>query len=159
MWTVSSGVQVEGPASLAVSDGMVFVDSSLQTLFAVSVNGKGKVWKSTAVQFDPNDFAVAYHLAYVGTPPQGPHGQGPSVFAIDDKTGAVKWSFTTNFDGLDPEVAGGVVYVSNNGGTFFALDALTGQKLWSAPGAGSYPGYPAIINGRVYLNNHAFGLK
>lgn len=156
-----------GDAKLAAADGKLFVSSGPNTLFAVNIgnaNPKKRgtvVWKDLGVGYN-TDFAVAYHEVFITSPPQGPHGQGPSVFGLNDANGQEEWGFTTGYVGVKPSVANGVVYVSNDGlGTtsrFFALKATTGDQLWSAPGAGPYPSYPAIVDGRVYLSNYAFGM-
>ncbi len=162
LWTVSSGVPAQTQdATVAVAGGQLFVSSNLNTMYAVNLSRHSIAWKSSDIQFTP-DFAVAYGLIYVATAPQGPHGQGPNVFALSQQTGKVQWQFTGGFFASGPEAAGGVLYVSTDGpagtGTLFALNAKTGAKLWSGPGAGSYPSYPAIVNGRVYVNNRCYGL-
>jgi outer membrane protein assembly factor BamB len=150
-------------STLAVADGKLFLSSGPSALFALDVTKKGAVvWSIRGMGFN-SDLAVAYHKVYLTSPAQGPHGQGPSVFALDDRNGKQVWQFTTGYVGAKPSVANGIVYTSNNGvgaaSTFFALDATSGKKLWSVQGAGSYPSYPAIAGGRVYLSNYAYGLK
>jgi alcohol dehydrogenase (cytochrome c) len=54
------------------------------------------------------------------------------VHAVDADTGVWKWRLKANYPfigGLTP-TAGGVVFVADVGGTFYALDAATGQKLF-----------------------------
>jgi len=54
------------------------------------------------------------------------------VYAVDADTGVWKWRLKANYPfigGLTP-TAGGVVFVADVGGTFYVLDAATGQKLW-----------------------------
>jgi outer membrane protein assembly factor BamB len=85
------------------------------------------------------------------------------VFALDDKKGKQVWQLTTGYIREKRSVANEIVYVSYKGvgaaSTVSALDATSGKKLWSVQGAGSYPSYPAIAGGRVYLSNYAYGLK
>ena len=54
------------------------------------------------------------------------------VYAVDADTGIWKWRLKTNYPitgGLTP-TAGGVAFVGDMGGNFYALDSATGQKLW-----------------------------
>ena len=54
------------------------------------------------------------------------------VYAVDADTGVWKWRFKTNYPipGALTPTAGGVAFVGNVHGDFYALDAATGQKLW-----------------------------
>lgn len=55
------------------------------------------------------------------------------VYAVDADNGVWKWRAKTNYPivgGMTP-TAGGVVFVGDVGGDFYALDAATGQKLWN----------------------------
>jgi alcohol dehydrogenase (cytochrome c) len=54
------------------------------------------------------------------------------VYASDADTGVWKWRAKSNYPilaGITP-TAGGVVFVGDLGGNFYALDSSTGQKLW-----------------------------
>jgi outer membrane protein assembly factor BamB len=63
------------------------------------------------------------------------HGNGEgiefdSIYAVAESSGAKLWVFT-NPQGLsNPTIYQGVLY-TNNGSTFFALDATTGQTKWT----------------------------
>jgi alcohol dehydrogenase (cytochrome c) len=55
------------------------------------------------------------------------------VYAVDADTGIWKWRVKSNYPvigGITP-TAGGVVFFGDVGGNFYALDAATGEKLWS----------------------------
>jgi len=82
-----------------------------------------------------------------------------AVYALNKKSGELLWSTETA-----GEVKGavayndGVVFGSNYGGEFFAIDAGNGAKKWSTPiiggafgrGGGAYS-TPAVAYGRVYV--------
>jgi outer membrane protein assembly factor BamB len=65
----------------------------------------------------------------------------------------VKWSYVTaDVAYSSPAVANGVVYIGNNSKNLYALNASTGQKLWSyAAGVGISS--PAVANGIVYVGS------
>src|SRR6201996_1793749 len=54
------------------------------------------------------------------------------LHAVDADTGVWKWRLKSNYpilSGVTP-TAGGLVFFGDVGGNFYALDAVTGQKLW-----------------------------
>lgn len=83
---------------------------------------------------------------------------GGSWSALDPATGAVKWQTATPDSGAALSAvseAGGVVFggsmdPSATDPDMFALDAATGQILWSFPAGSSVNAAPAIVGGTVY---------
>jgi outer membrane protein assembly factor BamB len=82
-----------------------------------------------------------------------------SVYALNPKTGAILWQTETAGEVKGAvAVHDGVVFGSNYGGEFFAIDAQSGAKKWSTPiiggafgrGGGAYS-TPAVAYGRVYV--------
>ena len=64
------------------------------------------------------------------------------VYAVDADSGVWRWRARTNYpvqSGMTP-TAGGVVYFGNAGGYFYALDAVTGGKLWGQKIGGAIGG-------------------
>ncbi len=64
------------------------------------------------------------------------------VYAIDGDTGVWKWRLKSNYPivgGMTP-TAGGVVFLGDIGGNFYALDAGNGQKLWGQDLGGAIGG-------------------
>jgi alcohol dehydrogenase (cytochrome c) len=55
------------------------------------------------------------------------------VYAVDADSGVWKWRLRSNYPivGAMTPTAGGVVFVGDVGGNFYALDSANGQKLWS----------------------------
>lgn len=81
---------------------------------------------------------------------------GGTWAALDPATGAIQWQVAApnNQAALGPaSTAHGVVYVGSmapSGNNMFALDASTGQTLWSFPAGGSVNAGPAIVRGTLY---------
>lgn len=57
---------------------------------------------------------------------------GGWVYAVDADTGVWKWRLRSNYPivGAVTPTAGGLVFVGDVGGDFYALDAASGEKLW-----------------------------
>jgi polyvinyl alcohol dehydrogenase (cytochrome) len=76
--------------------------------------------------------------------------------ALDPATGAIQWQVATpGFEVAlgSATVANGVVYVGSmnpSGDDMFALDASTGQTLWSFNAGSSVNAAPAIVHGTLY---------
>ena len=64
------------------------------------------------------------------------------VYAVDADTGVWKWRLKSNYPiigGMTP-TAGGLVFVGDIGGNFYALDAASGEKLWGQDLGGAIGG-------------------
>ena len=94
----------------------------------------------------------------VGTPATSSFG---SWGAVDPATGQVIWQTADPNGSIDlgaVSVANGVLYAGSMGALFFpadqptmfALNAATGQELWSFTSGGSVNAGPAIAHGTVY---------
>jgi alcohol dehydrogenase (cytochrome c) len=73
---------------------------------------------------------------------QDQNSWGGWVYAVDADTGVWKWRLRSNYPivgGVTP-TAGGLVFVGDMGGNFYALDALTGEKLWGQKIVGAIGG-------------------
>jgi alcohol dehydrogenase (cytochrome c) len=67
---------------------------------------------------------------------------GGWVYAVDADTGVPKWRLRSNYPivgGVTP-TAGGLVFVGDVGGNFYALDASSGEKLWGQKIGGAIGG-------------------
>jgi alcohol dehydrogenase (cytochrome c) len=67
---------------------------------------------------------------------------GGWIYAIDAETGVWKWRLKSNYpivSGVTP-TAGGLVFLGDLGGNFYALDAFTGEKLWGQKIGGAIGG-------------------
>jgi polyvinyl alcohol dehydrogenase (cytochrome) len=87
--------------------------------------------------------------------PNGQTTTGGFWSALNAATGAINWQTADPFAAQDmgpPSVANGVVYVPgfDPQGHLFALDAVSGQVLFSFPSGGSSIAGASIANGTVY---------
>lgn len=90
---------------------------------------------------------AAHGLLYIST--------ARGLYALNAENGGVAWRFDTRLPlGNSPTVYNGTVYVGGYDRKLHALNALTGQHLWSFDGAeAGYSTNPLVMNGRVYAGN------
>jgi polyvinyl alcohol dehydrogenase (cytochrome) len=111
--------------------------------------------------------AAADWPGWGGPSPNNLHAQPGETTLTAGNVGmlAPKWVFTTLGDvGATPTVAGGVVYVTDDGGGLFAIDAATGTAIWSHR-ISDYTGNsqsvsrssPAIAGGMIVLTDRTSG--
>lgn len=76
-----------------------------------------------------------------------------ALYALDARTGKIKWQLPLNTLSSAPAVANGLVYLSVFRQPFQAIDAQTGQVRWTYAGDGGVSGAPIIYRGSVYLGD------
>ena len=93
------------------------------------------------------------------------------LYALNARTGRVRWKFETGDDVKGGPVYGrGVVYFGSYDGKVYAVGARTGKLRWESEaqgglrGAGNFYATPALAYGRVYIGNtdgkvYAFGAR
>jgi outer membrane protein assembly factor BamB len=65
--------------------------------------------------------------------------------------GDVAWSFNKAPSRSSPILVDGVLFMANNNGVGFALDALTGEQQWTERFGSSYSASPIHASGRIYF--------
>jgi alcohol dehydrogenase (cytochrome c) len=104
----------------------------LQTDAQIAATKPGGVWAGMAT-YNPYDI--------FGTHDPYPQWAG-WVYASDADTGAWRWRAKSNYpvqSGITP-TAGGLVFFGDMGGNLYALDAASGQRLWSGNLGGAIGG-------------------
>jgi outer membrane protein assembly factor BamB len=77
------------------------------------------------------------------------------MYAVDAQTGDEVWVYPTELPLADtPTYDNGVIYIGGFDKKLHAIDAVTGQGLWTFDGAAQgYQVNPLVVNGVVYLGN------
>jgi outer membrane protein assembly factor BamB len=132
-------------------------------VIAVSA-GFGKIrWRRTIGPTESSPL-VANGLVYVGD------WRG-YVYALDERTGEVRWRFRTRAEVKGAvALAGGRLFVGSYDSHVYALDARTGKLIWRASAQsrvgrrGRFYSTPAVAYGRVYIGAtdgkvYSFGAK
>lgn len=145
-WKFKTGARICSTA--AAADGVVYFESYDGNLYAVDAASGAQRWKfatkgerrfaaphlhgmlpAAESMPDPFDYylsspAIWHGQLYFGS------GDG-NVYALDAKTGALKWNFATgNVVHASPAIADGVLYIGSWDHFFYALDANTGALKW-----------------------------
>jgi outer membrane protein assembly factor BamB len=91
--------------------------------------------------------AVAYNTVYVPT--------SDGAYALDPENGTVKWSrpLDGEYSVSSPAVADGKVYFGLDNGYVYALDAFTGEVVWSYKTEGAVQSSPAISDGLLFVGS------
>ena len=145
-WSFASGGQIR--STPAVADGLVYFISYDSKVYALDAATGAKKWEFLTAgekRFEAKhlhgcipetqimpDFWDTYESSpsvvdgtvYIGC------GDG-NFYALDAKTGALRWKFATgDVVHCSPAVVGGVVYFGSWDSFFYALDAKTGAEKW-----------------------------
>ncbi|HDN65376.1 MAG TPA: PKD domain-containing protein, partial [Methanosarcinales archaeon] len=155
--------------SPAIADGIVYVTTynfyDDGEILALDANDGSILWRQTIERTDATP-ALAYGNVYVCGGCAG--FSDLETYCFNATTGDLAWNTTASEDGIggwtvSVAVADDKVFVGNSSrysgcAGMFALDAVTGNVIWSSPDGGSSPVISdgivfTIANGRVY----AFG--
>ncbi len=111
-----------------LSGNLLFAQSDGHSLYAFAPHGAApskRLWQFPGDGAALTSPVVAGGLVVLGS---GDH----NVYALDAKTGAVKWTATTGYIfTAAPLVANGVVVIGDQGGNLSGFDLATGKSLWS----------------------------
>jgi hypothetical protein len=186
LWSATMGTTTS-TSSPVVSGGVVYTESSDNKLFAFDANGVtdcsgtpttcSPLW-TAALAGTPEYDSPAVANGIVFAPSSG----DPGLQAFDANgvvncsgtptTCSPLWSYNVAPFGSSPSVANGLVFIgstaqSTSGFDFLAFDA-TGKTncsgtptvcnpLWTGLATSEVTGSAAIANGKVYVNDNAFG--
>ena len=121
-WKYTTGRDVD--SSPAVANGVVYVGSDDNNVYALNASTGALLWKYTTGNQVDSSPAVANGVVYVGS-------EDGNVYALNASTGALLWKYTTGGQvDSSPAVANGVVYVGSDDNNVYALNASTGALLW-----------------------------
>ena len=160
-WSYETGNDVWG--SPVVADGTVYIGSYDHHLYAISTETGEKKWEFQAADRIDGTPAVVDDTVYFGS-------FDMSIYALDASTGEKRWEHPT--DGLirsSPTVVDGTLYIGTHCyyaecnaysqeslstvGYVYALDAKTGNRVWTYETNDEILSSPAAISGNVYIGS------
>ncbi|HEY7779172.1 MAG TPA: PQQ-binding-like beta-propeller repeat protein [Ktedonobacterales bacterium] len=146
-----------GPNGVAVDQGKVFVASDMQDVAALDAATGAPIWSiqipapnTQGIDEQPTAYNGTLYLSTIpGTAPDEDHfyqgGMMGNIYALDERTGAIIWSFNTVKDGD----LWGNPSVNSGGGAWYppAIDTTTGTTYWGTGNPGPVPGTSQYPNG------------
>ncbi|MFG2086858.1 PQQ-binding-like beta-propeller repeat protein [Spirillospora sp. NPDC048824] len=153
LWKVPFAKDVhDRPASLTVIGGVLYAMGENGTVSAHDASDGRRLWSSPTGLRDFDDSGppvVADGLLYASaTDPQEENGQ---AFAIDTKTGAVKWRRNLPLVSSSLTVSSGTVYVGTTSGELHLLNAGDGASLGKVRLADGRDPNAVVSGGVVYF--------
>jgi len=142
-WSFKTGDEIY--SSPRVVDGVVYVGSADQHLYAIDAVGGKERWRSPTSGSVTSTPAIADGVAYVGC-------DDHHVYSVEAATGAARWKFLTGAAiHSSPAVDQGWVYVGSRDHHVYAIDARTGQERWRFEGGDWFNSSPKVAGNTVYI--------
>ena len=141
-------------SSPAVAGGLVYVGSDDNHTYCLNASTGMQVWNFSTGGHVESSPAIAGGYAYFGS-------DDGNVYCLDARTGDFIWNYTTYqyfpepyppqvaAVPSSPAVAGGCVFVGNEGGNIYCLNCSNGNQVWNSSAGGSSS--PAVVGEDVYF--------
>ncbi len=148
LWRFEAGDVVR--SSPTVVDGVVYVGSNDNHVYALDVETGAELWSYDTgnwVQYSP---VASGGVVYIRALADGDQ----KLHALDGLSGERLWVSEVPYPYIDEfalAVVGGKAYVPGEFGESHALDASTGETVWSFSAGGGAESAPAVVEGVVYL--------
>jgi len=147
LWKYPGQMYSDGGGAPAVGNGLVYVCTA-PGMTAVNADTGSLAWvNSSACVTTP---AYANGVLYFNSVPPGSYSE---LDALDAHTGALLWRHASVGSVNEPAVADGVVYAGSTDHNVYALDARTGDILWTYTAGDWVAATPIVANGIVYVNS------
>ena len=149
IWSASKLGIANTPPTVAGRTVYIVVDDPLAKLVALDARSGAKLWSTDLIALTSNAAAYADGVLYVGTNNGLDYGD---LFAVDAASHRILWTFPGSFLAV-PVIRGGRIYVPAWNGPLYALDAKTGQVIWSASDLDPIYRSLAWANGVLYAGS------
>ena len=118
-------------------------------------------WRHTTAYAKNNPASPVYGASTVYFP------SGGALYALNAADGTMRWQYPADgkartFFATTPALSNGSLYVTDDNGQAYKLDAATGKPIWTAKLEGTIRSAPIISNGVVYFgsgNSHGYALS
>jgi hypothetical protein len=142
-WAFTTGDEVY--SSPRVIDGVVYVGSADQHLYAIDARNGTERWRFSTHGSVTSTPAVADGVVYVGC-------DDDHLYSVDAATGAARWKFPTGAAiHSSPAVVQGWVYIGSRDHRVYAIDARTGQERWHFTGGDWFNSSPKVAGNTLYI--------
>jgi parallel beta-helix repeat protein len=145
-WNFSTGDKVR--SSPAISDGIVYVSSHDNYVYALDGITGSKLWSFKTGGTVYSSPVVADGVVYIGS-------QDEKIYALNSSTGIQIWNraFVNGYHTSTAAVVDRVVYLGGGDGYVYALNASDGSTFWSFRTNCNMFSCPAVSGGIVYVGS------
>ncbi|MFC7202990.1 Ig-like domain-containing protein [Haloferax namakaokahaiae] len=151
--TVESN-DIEVPPTYA--SGYLYTADDDGRVYQLNATTGERLWTYTGID-DVGGITVVNDTVYVAGSGYADSEYFGTVHALNATTREVRWTFTNASESsgmeMKPAVENGTVYVTNDEDATYALDADTGDELWSQPIAGLRLHSPVVKDDVVYVDD------
>jgi outer membrane protein assembly factor BamB len=150
-WRVELGAGVT--RSIASTDYLAYLGLNGGDLVALSVANGSEVWRHEAGAAGAiSSPAIGDGMVYFATGLESDNPADHGLRAVDAATGEMRWTYTSPSGArlYSPAVADGVAYVVGFDEHLVALDATTGEQMWSIDLGSVVEALPSVVDGVVY---------
>jgi|CXWL01.1.fsa_nt_gi outer membrane protein assembly factor BamB len=145
VWKYATGGPIQ--SSPTFFNNTVYAGSNDKYLYAIDAITGSLKWKYlTAAPIRSESPVVSNGKIFIGSANAYPDG---TLYAIDVNTGVLAWSKPITAP-TSPNVAGGKLYTCAFGSSYYALDEVNGNTIWSRNICLTRSN-PAISNGKMYI--------
>gem|GEM_PF-958786 len=133
-----------------VVDGTVYVGVATETggVVAVDADSGQTVWRRPLDGFVAGAPTVVADTLYAAV-----GGETGELVALDTESGTPRWRVATGTMRSAPTVVDGVVYAGSYDHTLYAVDAATGDVVWTVTPEGYGLTAPTVVDGTVYVGS------
>jgi len=111
-------------------------------------------WADTTLYGYPTYSSPCYGLGMVFA-----GSSNGKIYAMNDATGKVKWSFSTNNPVFSsPTLSNGRIYIGALNNTIYCIDAASGAGLWNFQTSGAVYSCPVVVDGILYAGDESGNL-
>jgi outer membrane protein assembly factor BamB len=140
LWTAQKGLG----GSPVVADDYVYIFDQI-SLHCINTSDGHEIWKQRLAFELGSDSSPAVYKSYVYTP----------LSSYNASTGKLALDYTDYKGFTSPAVAEDMIYIGSFvSHSLFALNATTGNKIWSYITGADVTSSPAVAYGRVYFTSH-----
>jgi len=144
-WTFETGDEIH--AGLAIHDGVVYVPSEDEHLYALDLADGTERWA-----FDAETGLYNHSPAVAGNTVYQTNGNG-TLFAIDIESG-LQWTYEADiYVSRGAVVSESAVFFGDNDDTVYAVDRATGSELWTYEVVDPIQSPPTYHDGAVYVSS------
>jgi outer membrane protein assembly factor BamB len=156
LWTFHGRHLLEFPP--VVGYGSVFEEVFDGRLYSIDPASGHTRWRYTSHGCGWSSPALADHLlfaTFIGNHECNATLVGGEVVAFSPETGRIRWRRVIGPSESSPLVENGTLYVADQDGYVYALDARTGHLRWRFNTGAPIKASPSFAYGRIYVGNYA----